>query len=522
MNYTLKMYYEEAGIEPIPPWAKDITLRNPYTRELVKPMWHQVDGLARAFSMPNSRSGLFDDMGSGKTMPAQAFAIWNAWANNKTVVLMPGVLLGQFLNSLKKMFSPVQEHLSAEIYHGAKAKRDKAVARWQTQGSPDIVLTTYDLFRKEYQIFCSLFHYDALVMDECRVLGNPNSATALAISSFMGRNGEKAALLMNGTPGKNSLADLFGYIDFLTPGVYKGKSGFDHMHVEYTTVDTVVPGKRGGLDICKRLIVSGFRNLDQLYQNLYLQARRVEKEDVLKELPGKRLIPVHFKLSPKHKALYDKLVREKLIIFADDSMIDISYSAAVRNTCMQIVVHPQMVQLDEESEIFKVLDELLEELAPSSTNKVFILAHYRATIEKIGKRYEKYKPALIYGGSNTEKEKVRFQEDDNCLMCVANYLSGGVGLDFQNNCHTVICFEPTTVPGDFKQAVDRVDRKGQLHKVFVYILIATGTIYSKTVATMRKKDAEILSVVSKGRLQAELCGSADDDEEVVDDDLEEW
>jgi len=504
MNYTLANYYEEAGISPNPKWASEIVLEDPDTGEGLRPMWHQITGLKLSLTTLNARSGLWDDMGTGKTLISQAYAIWHAGSGNKVIAVMPGILLGQYKQTLLKTFKGVEDKLSVEIYHGTVAKKNKQVDRWIDTEYPDIVLTTYDTFRTYYMLF---LEYSAAVFDECKQLANPENMTYLGVTTWAEGLGSKSILLLNGTPGKNSLLDLYGYIKLINPSVYSCRGDFDQQHVEYTKIPTTFRGKNGALCTRGQETVLGFRSLDKLYSNLYLQSRRVEKADVL-DLPQKRIVQIQFDLNPAHKKQYDKLVLERMLLLPDNQVIDITASSSVRNTCMQLVANPEAAGIKEESALFSAIDELLDEMDLTKT-KVFLLAHYRATVEKVGKRYAQHQPALIYGGSNAEKEKDRFLTDPKCRMAVANYQSGGVGLNLQSVCHTVITVEPTQVPGEFQQAVDRVDRKGQKNKVTVYVLVAKGTIYAKTVVNMRRKEGEILQVVSKGKLQAELLGQDD-------------
>lgn len=50
MIYSLRNYYEEAGISPVPEWAGDVTLQF-YDKDTGgmspgRPRWHQVTGLS--------------------------------------------------------------------------------------------------------------------------------------------------------------------------------------------------------------------------------------------------------------------------------------------------------------------------------------------------------------------------------------------------------------------------------------------------------------------------------------------
>jgi SNF2 family DNA or RNA helicase len=94
---------------------------------------------------------------------------------------------------------------------------------------------------------------------------------------------------------------------------------------------------------------------------------------------------------------------------------------------------------------------------------------------------------------------------------IAHYRSGGVGLNLQDVCRYVICAEPTSVPGEFTQATERVYRKGQTKVVSFYLMKVLGTGWPKQVALMRGKMKLSRQVtMDKSALLAELLGETDD------------
>lgn len=499
MSYTLRQYFEEAQVSPIPEWFGDVPILHPVWLTPMQPRWHQVTGLNLTFSADYMRSALYDEQGTGKSLIAQAFGIWQGAVDNGTVCIMPPILLGQFRDALLASFPGIEKHLRVEIYRGTPKQRQKLVNAWEQDNWPHIVLMTYDLFRAEWPIFS---HYESLVMDEAKVLGNDENKTYAAIQAFMGRIGDKYSVVMNGTPARTNLRSLYGYINFITPGTYRSKLHFDMKHVVYKKLPVRLAGDR------KREIrvVDHFVNTDELYLNLYKNARRVEKKQVI-EIPEKNIIPFKFDLSPAHHEAYTAFVKQKVLIFPDNTILDGTNSSALRNNAMQAVIHTDMLQVAEESAVFEAIEEIFEATGIEET-KVFLLAHYQKTVEALAKRFEKYKPAVIYGPTShrNEAEKDRFLKDPECRIAIANYVSGGVGLNLQDVCYTAIAVEPTGVPGDFDQAVDRLHRSGQQHQVNVYVLLPKGTVFVPTVATMTRRKTETSGVVSRQQLLAELLG----------------
>ena len=528
MNYTLKQFYEEAGLDPIPPWAGEIqvVLKNGEGVRCL-PRWAQISGLSLAFEFDNMRSGLFDEMGTGKTAVMQAWFIWHAWAGSPGVAVMPPILVSQFVRSFLRTFPGITNYLHIEEYTGGTKKRDKIVDRWKNGRPPDIAVCTYDMFRLEWAVFGKMFDYRVLGLDEATVLRDPNSKTCIAIRRFMGpKVGDKAALVMNGTPANNDLTDLFGYIDFITPGAYVNRLHFDKRHVNYKSINvTFRSNKTGEIGTRKQSMIHSFKNTESLMKNLYKQARRVEKHEVM-DLKDLDIIEREVELSDEHLKMYRQLVTEKLLMFDDGSMLDITASTSIRHTCMKAVAHAETLRLETPSRMYDMVDQIMAQLG-MNVNKIALGCHYKSTVRYLAHRYAKYQPALVYGDFDGSKEKDRFISDPKCRVIIMNYQSGGAGIDgLQSVCHTAVSVEPTTVPGQLEQWMSRFHRSGQANIVTIYVLSVLGTIYTKLIRDRKKKHFSNESVVSKRGLEAELFGEDGDvdglSEEEVDSLLKDW
>jgi SNF2 family DNA or RNA helicase len=518
VGYTLKQFFEEAQVPNIPEWFGEVVLRHRKIKDF-KPRWEQILDLNMMFAYPNLRSALFSEQATGKTLPAQAFAIYQAAIGNKAVCLMPRTLLIQFETNLFFTFEGVHKHLRCETYYGLKKQRDAICARWSQYGAPQIALTTYGMFMREFMLFRH-FEYNCLIADEAKYLANEDSQTYQAMKEFVGLEGERYFLAMNGTPAGNTLVDLYGNIKFLTPKVYKSRQEFDNLHVIYKKILVRTKNKGEKTKLRKRevQIVEDYDNLDSLQENLYLQARRTEKSSL--NLPPLEEIPVPFNLSQTHMEAYDQFVAERLMEFDDGSILDGTSSSALRVLAFQSIIRPELLGLSEESVLMELIDDLIE----GAGGKVFLMAHFQKSVEAFRDRFAKYQPAVIYGKTrNPEKEKQRFLQMDSCKLLIVNYEAGGVGIDgLQDVCCTGICGEPTTVPKAYDQARDRIHRSGQVNPVHMYFPKARGTVFVKAMNALRKKKGWIDRVVTVGEMRNELKGfdPEDEDENVSDEMLD--
>jgi SNF2 family DNA or RNA helicase len=502
MNYSLKKYFEEACVVPIPEWFEHIqvVLINPATGERNKPRRHQVTGLNHVFK--SERTGLYDEQGTGKTLISQAMLLWHVANNNRVICLMPPVLIGQYRDSLFATFPGVEKWVNLHAYQHDKAKRAKVQYEWNTSSLPSVIMMTYQMFLKEWELFAKDF--DVIIMDEAKLLSSGENKFCKALDGFMNTS-EKASLHMTGTPGNTDLRGLYGFIKFTSPHLYKSKADFDNQHVVFKSYKVDVKMRTGAIRKINVSAVERFRNTEALYYNFYRNCRRIEKQEVL-ELPEKNLIEFPFSLDFEHYSAYKKFVTEKLMLFEDGSMIDGTNASSLRNTALRAIFDPSILGITSVSSIFEAMDQVIESTDLEKT-KIFIMAHHQNTVETIAEYYKKYNPAVIYGKTNNkEAQKNKFLNDSTCRLAVVNYLSGGVGLNFQSVSYTAIAAEPTTSPGDFDQGTDRIHRSGQVNSVNIYIMLPKGTLFVKLVQTMIRRKAETSGVVSKLQLERELLG----------------
>ena len=395
------------------------------------------------------------------------------------------------------------KHLRLEIYAGDRKKRNRMVERWQKDGFPHFAVMTYQLFRKEFSIFVEN-GYEYVVADEANLLNNPRTDTHLGVHYFLGdKYGEKGLLAMDGSPANNQLIDLWGKIKLITPNAYLSTHDFYMQHVDVE--DITVSYQRDG-ETMQRSVekITGYRNREYLFQNFYRQARRVETREV-QELPELNIETVEVDLSKQHMDQYRQLVNEKILFFEDGSMIEAVAASKLRQLCAQSVNNPSEIGLECDSAVLEMADSLLAS-ANVAENKVVVFCHYRKTVERLRERWAKLNPATIYGGADNDKQRDKFLDDESCRVALINYQSGGFGLELQHVAKTVICVEPTGVPGHFRQSIKRVHREGQKDKVNVYVLIASGTVFAKLFRDMEEKQSSNDSVVSRAQLLRELLG----------------
>lgn len=502
---TLQHYFVQAGVRDELEFAKSIVM-NPE----MPPMKHQISGLNQTLAY--DRFALYDEPGCGKTMIAQAAALYMAGYGNKVVVVMPPVLLEQFEEELDATFYGWRDYFTMHRLIEGPDKRAELFAKWREHGWPDIMCMSYQQFaklprsRKRKNKTDEAMNYDGqrvepgewyklppnpddyisgvlkkagynyLIGDEAHALKNASSNQHKAVQYLIGKGTDGGLLLMTGTPIPNELIDAYGMIELTSPGSYASKKSFERLHCLYTTTG----------DGWSQLI--GYQNQDTISVNLYKRARRVTKDQVL-DLKEPQVIEVPVNLEESHYKLYKKLIKERFLEMGEEVITALNQQA-LRQKSLQIITTPEhFTDKKMPNAIIATVDELLDSIG-MRTEKVVVFANFQRSVEALRDHFikEGLNPAVIYGGKgDNEANKRKFLKDDSCRVLVANPRSGGYGLNLQKVCRWVIFAEPTSVPGDFTQASERVYRKGQDKVVTMYILKALGTISPKLTKNMVSK-----------------------------------
>lgn len=483
MTYTLDSYFKAAKLKNPVPFAKYIEMD---PEKL--PMKHQVSGLNKL--LRNDYYGLYDEPGTGKTMIVHAYGLYWVSEGQRVLCVMPPNLVYQFEEELYAIYRGSEKYVTSHILDDSPAKRRKLYSEWDDNDSwPQFLCMSYQMFQREYERL--LGKYRVGIFDEAQALKNCESGIYKIVKQqWQEQKGGTSAVFMTGTPIHNEMIDAYCLIELTDPGRYASFSAFERIHCLYTKIRLKTPKrtKTGKMIRSFRKRV-GYTSVPKLSENLYRNARRVLKRQIA-EIKDPTLVEIPVKLETPHLTLYKKLVRERLLEMGEE-MIIADNAQALRQKCLQIVTCPDLFveEMKFKNNILKAGEEILDGIDLKET-KVIMFANYQDSIRSLAKHFDKHNPALMYGQSDSDKNRKKFLNDDSCRLLIAHPRSAGAGFNFQGVCHTLIFMEPTGVPGDLKQCMARVDRWGQKNLVNVYILKALGTISPKATQEMQRKEGE--------------------------------
>ena len=433
---------------------------------------------------------LADDMGLGKTIQTLAHLLIEKEAHRldrPALVVVPTSLVHNWCEEARR-FAPSLRVLSL---HGLERK-DK----FDTIPEYDLVLTTYALLWRD-QAVLSKHHYHLLILDEAQWVKNANTKAALAIRALDARH----RLCLTGTPLENHLGELWSLFDFLLPGFLGTQKDFAK---RWRT-----PIERGGDTIRRDLLARRVRP--------FMLRRR--KDDVATELPPKTLIVRSVELEGAQRDLYETVrtaMAEKVRAAIAAQGLNRSHIVVLDALLKlrQVCCDPRLVKLEKaervkESAKLELLLSMLPELIEEGRRVLLfsqftgMLALIATAVEQVGIDY-----VMLTGDTTDRVTPVRrFQEGEVPLFLIS-LKAGGVGLNL-TAADTVIHYDPWWNPAAENQATDRAHRLGQDKPVFVYKLIAAGSIEEKIVLLQEKKAALVEGILSQDGAAAVKFSASD-------------
>lgn len=415
---------------------------------------------------PRDRSGLWLDMGTGKTIVSIVMALYKMCMGQVTqcVVLMPPILLKNWSRTLDSIGGTTHT-----VYRGTPKQRA------EMHLTKMFTLMSYQIFCKDNERLVREFWnlHSLLICDESTMAKNVATITYKKVRDWSLNSN---LMLLSGSP-LSSPADGYAPIKLIAPMVYRNLSQYECIHIK----------SRDHFNN-----PTEWQNLDLLNSNLLTNAVRVLKTDVIKDLPPVTYSPMFYELDQAHAKTYERLCAEQILKFSNGEKLDLTNASALFHALQQIPLNREVYTQNEG--ILSTGVELIEEtLAELGSGKLVVFTAYRATNRMLLKKLDKYNVVAVYGEVSAAQQEVaidRFIDDPACRVILLQLKSGGFGIDrLQSVCSDVLFAEMPLVPAHFHQAVARVWRAGQSSPVNVRVSIAENTIQVRLWDVLQDKDS---------------------------------
>ena len=429
----------------------------------------------------NGMAGILaDDMGLGKTAQTLAhIAVERATGrlDRPALVVVPTSLVANWMAEATK-FTP---NLRLILWHGLNRHE-----RREEVGGADLVVSTYTVLARDIDIMCHL-EWHLVVLDESQVIKNPEAKWSRAVRQLNARH----RLCLSGTPVENNLGEIWSQFAFLMPGLLGDRRSFIR---RFRT-----PIEKNG-DDARRLLLA---------RRLKPFLLRRTKSEVEADLPAKTEIVQRVLLEGDQRDLYETIrltmhekVRGEIAAHSLERSQIIVLDALLK--LRQVCCDPRLVKLAAmrtalsgsqagaempavTSSKLAALMQMLRELA-SEGRRVLVFSQFTSMLDLI-------KPELaaadigyveLTGATRDRTDPISRFQSGAVPVFLISLKAGGRGLNL-TAADTVIHYDPWWNPAVESQATDRAHRIGQTKPVFVYKLIAAGTIEERIIELQDKK-----------------------------------
>jgi superfamily II DNA or RNA helicase len=434
---------------------------------------------------------LADDMGLGKTLQTLAHLLIEKEAGrlvHPALIIAPVSLLGNWQREAAK-FTP---SLRVLLLHGAS--RHEAA---QDIAQADIVLSPYSLLPRDKERWLAQ-KWSVVVLDEAQNIKNAHTdAAQVAYDLPAGQR-----LCLSGTPMENHLGELWSLFHFLMPGFLGSARRFKELY--RTPIE-----KHGDTEL-----------LAALSRRVTPFILRRTKKEVLKDLPDKIETLSMVSLEGKQADLYEtiRLATEKSV---RDALADKGLARSqiqVLDALLklrQVCCDPRLVPTEaarrvKQSAKLDLLMEILPEMLEEG-RKVLLFSQFTSMLELIEEELAKRKIQWVkLTGQSKKRDDIIDQFTSGQVpLFLISLKAGGVGLNLPQ-ADTVIHYDPWWNPAVENQATDRAHRIGQTSQVFVYKLVASGTIEERMLKLQERKAQLTSSMLSGSQMRKQALFTEDD------------
>ncbi|MDR3616205.1 MAG: DEAD/DEAH box helicase [Candidatus Obscuribacterales bacterium] len=348
----------------------------------------------------------------------------------------------------------------------------------------DLVFSTYALLVKDEEKLKEI-DWHGIALDEAQSVKNHKTAAAKVLLKLK----TKQRFCMTGTPIQNHIGELWSYFSFLVPGLLG----------EITTFNANIrnPIEKDGNSVVR----------DALITRLKPFILRRTKQQVLAELPERTTVVKYVELEHGQRDLYEivrlsstKRVRDEIDKkgFKLSQIMILSALLQLRQVCCD----PHLVKLPaaekaHSSAKLEALMAMLPELVEEG-RKILVFSQFTSMLDIIKRRL--LERGLLFvelnGATKDRKTPVESFQSGLVPIFLISLKAGGTGLNL-TAADTVIHYDPWWNPAAENQASDRAHRIGQTRDVFIYKLIARGTIEQRMIELQDRKQALMSAIIDQ-------------------------
>lgn len=447
--------------------------------KLRKSQMHRYQIAGHDHIIANTHSGLFLDMGLGKTvtsLTAINTCIYEELEIDTVLIVGPKRVVSTVWSDEVEKWDHLKNLKLSKII-GTEKERIAAI-----RTKADVYLISRDnLVWLIGQFGGNMLPYDWLVIDESSSFKTRGSARFKALEKV--QPCFKRVTILTGTPVPNGLIDLWTQIWLLDRGKRLGRFISDYKDNYFLRV--CPPGSQFGKYLPSET------SKQRIFDSIKDIVISMKAKDYL-DLKPVQYIDVPLRFSAKLQKQYDKFEYDKVMELLEGEVSGAT-AAVMSNKLLQFAGG---AVYDDEKNVHEIHDiklDAVEELIESANGRPVLIAYtFKHERDRLMRRLKKY------GAIDFKTDK--HQRDWNAgkiPVMLMHPASGGHGLNLQDGGNIAIWYSLNWSLELYEQWNARLARQGQKLKVFIYRLILTGT----------EDESVALSLNSKGRTQDGLMAA---------------
>lgn len=437
--------------------------------------------LAADWAIDRPAAMLAMDMGLGKT--ATAIVLMRRKGLQKILVIVPAGLRVNWLREFDRFWP---SHPAIDLVLSGAHIFSKA----------PIVIVNYDLLAVP-----AIFHtlrlrtWEQVICDESQMANNLDTLRGDAV---LGREGltrrAMRVLALSGTPAPNHVGELHGWFLVLCPDLLKvrpGKQGwpdvtnYDHFLKRYLRYR---PTKYG-------IQVLGTENAAEFKRRFSSVIFRQRKADCVGLIPPLRIGQIILEADKPGllRELEDHPDHRRLMALLATLNADMPDAYARLKVMLESIELATLRRLTALAKIAPVADLVRGELY-GGVEKMVLFGHHRELLEGLQVQLSTFCPAVIHGGIPKDKRQAevdRFQTSPHCRVFIGQIDAAGMGITL-TAANQLLMVEASWVPSKNQQAIDRINRIGQLEPCLARFVGLAGSV-DEIVMRVQARKAEALN-----------------------------
>ncbi|MEG1106919.1 MAG: DEAD/DEAH box helicase [Eubacterium sp.] len=430
---------------------------------------HNYQTYSKEYVIEHPKSGLFLDMGLGKTiitLSAIEELIYDRFEVDKVVILAPpNVARDTWPDEIEKWDH--LKYLRVSMCLGNQKERIEGL-----QQEADIYIISNCLVDWLVNFMkVSKMRFDLLVIDELSAFKSASSNRFRALKKVAPTF--KRIVGLTGTPAPNNLIDLWPQMYILDQGERLGKTitGYKNRYF--------YPEKYNGHIVYKWGLLQGSE--ESIYQAIGDVVISMKAKDYL-QMPDRIDHVVEVEMGEKEKQNYKELKKEYCLELEGKDILAVN-AAVLSGKLLQMAsgaiydIDQNVINIHDRK--LEALDRILEE-----GKRLLVVYQYKHSLSRI---IERYRGKLRLREYKCKKDKDDWNKSDIDILLI-HPKACKYGLNLQEGGSTVVWFDMTWSLDDYLQTNARLWRQGQKETVVIHHMVCKGTIDEKVIKALEGKE----------------------------------